>query len=264
MDNFWNATTTELKQGYTTNADTHTCLFCSAAYTQGTIYNIADTLYDATAAINTHIQTAHPSIFDICLGLGRVYTGLSAGQEEIARLMYAGHSDKDIVRETNANSISTILNQRFAIREKYKQAKILVTLVELMEEKMLQSKKERKATNDESFVNIHLGATNVDERFAITAKEKDEVLSRYFNQDGQLVIKNFPAKEKKKIIVMQKIMENFRPGQNYTEPQINEILKRYYEDFVTIRRYLVQYGFMSRDKSGAAYWVVVPATQSRR
>ena len=252
---FWNTTVTELKQGYKSQDDRYTCIICDATFHQGIIYTINDTLYDAKKAIETHIAITHLDIFELYVGFGRVYTGLSEGHTELAKLFYKGYSDKEIVKITNANSISTIRNQRFAIREKYKQAKILVTIVELMEEKMQQLKQERKTQNEEKLVDFHPKATCIDERFAITQKEKDEVLGRYFDHNGKLIIKNFPAKEKKKIIILQKIMENFQPNKNYSENEINDILKLYYEDYVTVRRYLIQYKFLSRDKAGENYWV---------
>ena len=248
---FWNSTVNELKQGYKSVGGTHTCLFCGAAFEHGNIYPLGGAFYDAKKAVAVHIEMSHPDIFESYLDFGRVYTGLSDGQTELAKLFYKGHSDKEIVKATGAGSISTIRNQRFAIREKYKQAKILVALVELMEEKMQQLKQDSK---NEKLVDFHPKATYIDERFAITQKEKDEVLSRYFKGD-KLVIATFPAKEKKKIIVLQKIMENFRPGENYSEKEVNEILQQFYEDFVTVRRYLIQYGFMDRDKTGANYRV---------
>ena len=251
---FWNTTIGELKQGYKTNESTYICLVCGEIFQQGIIYPIKDTFYDANTAIETHIKTAHPDIFEFYLSFGKIYTGLSDGHTELAKLFYKGHSDKEIAEITGANSVSTIRNQRFAIREKYKQAKILVTLVELMEEKMIQLKQERKTSNSDNLVDFHHGATCIDERFAITQKEKDEVLARYF-ENGKLIIKNFPAKEKRKIIIMQKLMENFRHGKNYSEKEVNEILLGYYEDFVTVRRYLIQYGFMARDKNGENYRV---------
>jgi len=50
-------------------------------------------------------------------------------------------------------------------------------------------------------------------------------------------------------------MENFQPGKNYSESEVNDTLKLYYEDYVTVRRYLIQYKFMNRDKTGDSYWV---------
>jgi len=248
MDNniFWSATTDELKQGFTCTGNAYACLFCNAIFEQGVVYPVNNALYEAKRAAVAHVEHVHTNIFDNYLSLGRVYTGLSEGQAEVAKLFYNGHSDKEIAAITGAGSISTIRNQRFAIREKYKQAKILVALTELMEE--------RPAKQESKLVDFHPGATCVDERFAITQKEKDEVLARYFT-NNELVIKNFPAKEKKKIIILQKIMENFLPGKNYSEKEVNEILKQFYEDFVTIRRYLIQYGFMDRDKTGTNYRV---------
>jgi len=249
---FWNSTVAELKQGYKTEGNIFTCLFCDMAFEQGCIYPVDGALYDAKKAVETHVESFHSDIFETYLGFGRVYTGLSDGQAELAELFYAGHSDKEIVEITGANSISTIRNQRFAIREKYKQAKILVALVELMEEK----KKQQKHDKSEKLVDFHPNATQIDERFAITQQEKDEVLNRYFDKNGKIIIAEFPAKEKKKIIILQKIMENFHPGINYSEKKVNETLQQFYEDFVTVRRYLIQYGFMGRDKTGERYWVL--------
>ena len=254
---FWNGTIEDLKNGYAFKKQekTYVCLLCGEVFEQGVIYPMDDALLDAAKAIQTHIKTQHPPVFEFYLGLGRIYTGLSAGQEELSKLFYAGHSDKEIVGLTGANSTSTIRNQRFAIREKYKQAKILVASVELMEENMEKLKQDRKlAPSSEKLVDFHPTATMVDERFAITQAEKNEVLNRYFDADGKLVIKNFPTKEKRKIIILQRIMGNFEPGRHYSEGEVNKILKEYYADFVTVRRYLIQYGFLDRDKWGKNYW----------
>jgi len=255
---FWNATVDELKQGYTFDVGEkiYTCLLCGTTFEHGVIYPFSNNLFAAEKAIQAHIQTQHPNLFDYYLGMGKIYTGLSAGQEALAKLSYNGLSDKEIVAGTGANSASTIRNQRFAMREKYKQAKILVTLFELLEERKSEMKQKNKTSFDGGdLADFHPTATMVDERYAITQTEKDEVLKRYFGKDNQLLIKSFPSKEKKKIIILQKIMENFKIGKHYTEKDVNQILKRYYDDFVTVRRYMIEYGFLDRDKHGAEYWV---------
>ena len=253
---FWNAATEELKKGYTHNPveNTYSCLICGESFEDGVIYPIGDALYDARKAAGIHVQTQHPPIFQFLLGMGRIYTGLSPGQEELAKLFHAGHSDKDIVTITGANSPSTIRNQRFAIREKYKQAKVLVALVELMEEHAALQKKSQKQ-DGHKLVDIHLAATSVDERYAITQEEKDDVLARYFGPDNQLIVKGFPATEKRKIIIMQKLIEDFEVNRQYSESEVNDILKRYYEDYVSVRRSMVQYGFLGRSSNGTQYHV---------
>ena len=255
---FWNASIENLKRGFLLDEhdDCYICLICGETFKRGVIYPIDNVFFDAQKAIDTHVKSEHPPIFEFYLELGRIYTGLSAGQEELARLFYEGHTDKEIVDIIGASSASTIRNQRFSIREKYKQAKILVALVELLEERLDQLKRDRKNTSDGGkLVDFHLAATSVDERYAITQSEKDEVLERYFGPDDRLLIKEFPVKEKKKIIILQKIMTNFAVNSHYTEMEINEILKQYYDDFATVRRYLIQYGFLDRSTDGASYWI---------
>jgi len=259
---FWNASTEELKKGYTHNiqGEHFACLLCGETFEIGVIYPVENELYDAKKAIESHIKTQHPPIFDFFLGLGRVYTGLSTGQEELAKLFIAGHSDKEIVALTGANSLSTIRNQRFAIREKYKQAKVLVALVELMEEKSTQRKKNSKRDSkhdDHKLVDFHHTATSIDERYAITQAEKEDVLKRYFGPDNRLIIKGFPAKEKRKIIIMQKIICDFIIGTQYSEKEVNAMLKQYYEDYVSVRRCMIQYGFLDRSGDGERYWVKI-------
>lgn len=92
-------------------------------------------------------------------------------------------------------------------------------------------------------------------RYVTTAEEEKKVLSAYFKEgmDGQLV--TFPSKEKRKLIVLQNIIERFELGRTYSEREINEVLKTIYGDFATIRRALIVYGFMNRSKDCAEYWI---------
>jgi len=251
---FWNATSEEIKKGYSHNQQTnkYICLLCGEAFEDGIIYPIDGIFYSAEKAAAIHIKTRHQPMFEHLLGLGRIYTGLSAGQTELAKLFQAGYSDKEIMSITGANSASTIRNQRFAIREKYKQAKVLVALVELMEETAQQNKNQKL---DDKLVDFHPTATSVDERYAITQAEKDDILKRYFGPGNKLLIKGFPAKEKRKIIIMQKLIGDFEPNRQYSEKEVNEILKLYYDDYVSVRRSLIAYGFLDRNGDGTEYWV---------
>ena len=69
------------------------------------------------------------------------------------------------------------------------------------------------------------------------------------------MLKDFSPKEKKKIVILGKIAEQFEHGRQYSEKEVNQILKPIYEDYMTIRRYLIIYGFMERTKDGARYWL---------
>lgn len=93
------------------------------------------------------------------------------------------------------------------------------------------------------------------EKYGITAEEKEKVLDIYFKGDFSNVIEVFPSKEKKKIIILEHIVTRFEQNQTYSESEVNEILKKIYHDYVSIRRYLIEYSFFNRSKDGSLYWI---------
>ena len=106
-----------------------------------------------------------------------------------------------------------------------------------------------------SMMPIHKTATMVDERYAITSQENESILKRYFKEglDGRL--SEFPRKEKRKIIILRHLLQRFERGRQYTEQEVNEQLAAAFDDYATLRRYLIIYGFMDRQEDGRAYWV---------
>ncbi|MEX3747073.1 DUF2087 domain-containing protein [Lysinibacillus xylanilyticus] len=95
----------------------------------------------------------------------------------------------------------------------------------------------------------------MDERYAITGEEKEKVLATYFKNGLDGSIESFPRKEKRKIILLQHIVTKFEVGNKYCEKEVNEILKPIYSDYVSIRRYLIEYGFLDRSDDCTTYWV---------
>ncbi len=91
-----------------------------------------------------------------------------------------------------------------------------------------------------------------DDRAKVTEQEKEDFLKRYF--DGT-VLRHFPKQQKRKLILLQHIMENFDERKEYREIEVNEILMVIYSDYITLRRYLLDYGFLDRTKDGLKYWV---------
>jgi len=258
---FWNSSVEDLKRGYKVNEQEgcYTCLICGQIFERGIIYPAENMLLDARKAMEAHVKTQHAPMFEYYLDMGRTYTGLSASQAELARLFYQGHSDKEVAAMAGVGSVSTIRNQRFAIREKYKQAKVLVALTELLEEQLEQLKRDRKtatkADGGDKLIDFHPAATAIDARYAITEAQKQDVLNRYFDPAGRALIRRFPAREKKKIIIMQRLMDSFQPGKDYSEKEVSEAIKQYFDDFESVRRALIQYGFMDRTVDGTRYWV---------
>lgn len=88
-----------------------------------------------------------------------------------------------------------------------------------------------------------------------TELELKAIYDQYFEKGDELVLKQFPSKQKKQQGVCLFIVKVLDPEKIYTEKEINEVLKPVYADFVMIRRYLVDLGLISRKPDGSAYWV---------
>ena len=242
--NFDDVSVEELAKGYreTTDKRAYQCLFCSERFDVEEVFPINGRFFTAGRAAGHHIETRHGSVFDALLQLDKRYTGLSEVQSELLQLFHEGLHDKEIVEKTSANSVSTIRQHRFKLKEKERQAKVLLAIMANLEP-------------TKHYEPIHKGATMMDERYAITAEEKEKVLETYFKNGLDGAIETFPSKEKRKIVILQQIMKRFEAGKHYSEKEVNEVLKTAYIDFVTIRRYLIEYGFMDRSNDGATYWV---------
>jgi hypothetical protein len=79
--------------------------------------------------------------------------------------------------------------------------------------------------------------------------EEESVLRQYFRA-GRLV--EVPVKRSKRLVVLQRLALEFEVGVHYSERRVNEVLKRFHPDVATLRRYLVDEEFLSRDHGD--YW----------
>lgn len=78
---------------------------------------------------------------------------------------------------------------------------------------------------------------------AVEHSERAKVLRDFF--DGER-LRQIPAQRKRRVIVLQQLLERFDPSRDYPEREVNSLLKTAHEDFATLRRELVDYGFMTR------------------
>ncbi len=93
--------------------------------------------------------------------------------------------------------------------------------------------------------------------FNISVEDIKLVKEKYVTSMNPFTISNFPPKEKRKYILLCMIVHLFDEKRQYTEKEINEILKYVYQDYAIIRRYLVDYRFIDRLADGSAYWLIV-------
>jgi hypothetical protein len=61
-------------------------------------------------------------------------------------------------------------------------------------------------------------------------------------------LKSIPARRKQRVIVLQHLLERFDPARTYSEPQVNDLLRAAHDDVATLRRELVDYGYMERER----------------
>jgi DNA-binding HxlR family transcriptional regulator len=74
---------------------------------------------------------------------------------------------------------------------------------------------------------------------------RDRVVDNFFTKDGRL--KNIPSQMKKKLIVLEKLMEGIESGRVYEEKEINQHILQFHEDYATIRREWIINRFMHRE-----------------
>ncbi|NLI92691.1 MAG: DUF2087 domain-containing protein [Peptococcaceae bacterium] len=253
---FWNSSLDELKNGYVFDQteEQFICLICGKKYHDGQVYHMKDSLYEARKAIAVHIKEEHDSVFTFLLSMDKQYTSLTDHQRELLKLFYQGLSDKEIALQSGS-SASTVRNHRFNFREKEKQARIFLAIAELLKEGV-KTKKNGTGSSLDQFVDFPRSAKMVDERFAFTREEYENTLKKYFTEGPDGNLSEYPLKEKRRVIILTKIIERFERGKTYTEKEVNEILKTVYPDYAILRRHLVEYGFLDRIPDGSTYWVL--------
>lgn len=243
---FWNATLEELKNGYHEEGNHYTCLICGTIIEKGIIYPENDLLFEAEKYMSVHIKKTHQSVFDYLIQLDKKLTGLTDHQNRLLNLFYQGKSDASVQQEMCIGSASTIRNHRFVLKEKERQAKLFLTMMELLKE---------KDQHAPAFIPPHKTARMVDDRYNITVEEKAKIVTKYFPEGPSGVLKSFPPKEKQRLVVLKEVVKRIGNDRTYTEKEINQILETIYHDYVMLRRYLIEYGLLDRKTDGSQYWL---------
>lgn len=83
---------------------------------------------------------------------------------------------------------------------------------------------------------------------AITAVERERAKALRDFFDGER-LKQLPAQRKKRVIVLEHLLTRFEPGRDYPERTVNDLLRSAHADVATLRRELVDYGYLNRERS---------------
>lgn len=283
---FVNATLDELVRGYMEAEEAFICICCGEKATKGIIYPEDGLLYEAGLYIRVHIEKRHGSVFDYLIGLGKSHTGLSDLQSGLLELLYRGRTDAEVQRALGIGSASTVRNHRFLLREKERQARVFLALMELLR---ARDKRDTAAAGKVGAANKHTrsaaaaaphkepgrvqdpaasrgrdeslaagrdyGPDRASTRDLEPQSERERVLAKHFPEGVQGFLASFPRKQKDRRLVLDELVKRFRPGRPYTEKEVNTILSEAHDDHATLRRWLVDCGLMRRTDDGSRYWL---------
>jgi biotin operon repressor len=79
--------------------------------------------------------------------------------------------------------------------------------------------------------------------------EEAEILARFFEGSR---LRQIPAQRSKRLVVLERLAQEFEPGIRYPERQVNFTLQVFHPDYASLRRYLVDEGFLTRAEG--VYW----------
>lgn len=91
------------------------------------------------------------------------------------------------------------------------------------------------------------------------SKDEQKVLSAFL--DGPRIVR-LPSKQKKRLVILRWLIDQIEREKWIPERDLNALIARHHPDFATIRRELVEFGFMDRQRG--MYWrTSEPATDRR-
>lgn len=80
-------------------------------------------------------------------------------------------------------------------------------------------------------------------------RDEQDVLARWF--EGRRLTR-LPTSRQQRRVVLERLALEFEPGRRYPETEVNSILGRFHDDWSTLRRALVDNGFL--DRANNQYW----------
>jgi predicted transcriptional regulator len=84
--------------------------------------------------------------------------------------------------------------------------------------------------------------------------EEDQQILRDYTSGPHLT--HLPNKRRKTEVILRWLVTLFQAGRMYSEAEVNEVLKSVYaEDYVSLRRDMVDFRFLRRESGGSKYWL---------
>jgi hypothetical protein len=108
--------------------------------------------------------------------------------------------------------------------------------------------KQKQASNSNGlflFANREVGLVFERRQRGELEQNRWEVIRTFFTANGKLIY--LPAKHKKKLMVLEYLVKDLKVGVKYPENELNEYIKKFHDDYATIRRELIINHFMYRE-----------------
>ena len=77
-----------------------------------------------------------------------------------------------------------------------------------------------------------------------------QVIRDRFFKSGRLV--SIPKGRAKRLMILDFFAALFEPGERYAEREVNVVITKYFDDHATVRRLLIDEGFL--DREAGFYW----------
>lgn len=84
------------------------------------------------------------------------------------------------------------------------------------------------------------------------SENQQGIIKNYIRSDGSL--KLIPSQSKKIIAILEYVSQAFEFDKYYSEKEVNAMLNHYHLDTTSLRRYLVDFGYLGRENNGIRYW----------
>lgn len=88
---------------------------------------------------------------------------------------------------------------------------------------------------------------------SLDVSDDDRKVFKDYFANGRLT--QIPTKQKKLMAVLQWLATKFEASREYTEREVNAIVSEIHDDYATLRRNLIEFGFLRRERGGGRYWV---------
>ncbi len=162
---FKELTTEELSQGFVrTNDGDLVCIFCGERFQEGVIYNSEGRMVTAERAVKEHIEDVHQGVFFSLIDLDKQINGLSDSQKEILTGMYLEKDNKEMSEELDI-SPATVRTHKFNIQKMKREAKILLAILEQIENENLAAERKKIRESGNNIINKTRELHNLDRQF---------------------------------------------------------------------------------------------------